>query len=100
MPYTSTGHPNDHSTQVGAGSTFSISKFGSFIHNLVERGKYIVGELYLHHWLGSLCGHTNGRSDNALLCDGSIEHSIRTKLALKVHGAAKNSTKCHIFSKA
>src|SRR3981189_1775124 len=98
MAYPSAGHPNCQSTSIPSLLAVSISKFRSFIDQLIEGGIHVIRKLYLGHGFHPLGSSSNRKPNNSLFTQRRIEDSLSSVVVCEVHTAAEDSAEGNIFS--
>lgn len=76
----------------------SVPVLGCLVDDLVERGEYVVGELYLGDRRVAHGSQADGEAHHALLGQRRVEHAPGPVLRAQVNGGAKHATKCNIFA--
>ena len=68
--------------------------------DLVKGWKDVISKLYLDHRSCVVCSHADRIVHNALLRNGSIDHSVGAEFLLQIQSTANEPPECNIFSKA
>ncbi len=79
--------------------TTAIAILGSFINNLIKGRENIIGKLDFGDGYRTLCGQTNGKTNNTLFGDRGVKATLVTVFFLQITGRSKHATKLtYIFT--
>ena len=80
--------------------SFAVAELGGSVDDLIKGREDIIGKLGLDGGLHALSRSSDRDADNALLCQGCVEHPLFAKFLLQARGAPEHATETDIFAEA